>query len=132
MAEILHLSVTDSLSRLVTEYATFGSLALQGEADAAHEWITDPSRNRHNTPMSVAFFRRWLKREQETREQRHRDIEAQVAPLRATGTTGAAGMVQARRVAPPSSGGVRLPSLMHLAEEDRKFREAIQAKGGPY
>ncbi|HZO74011.1 MAG TPA: hypothetical protein VFB60_17550 [Ktedonobacteraceae bacterium] len=124
VAEILHLPVTDSLSRLVTEYATFGSLALQGEADAAHQWITDPNRNHHNTRMSVAFFRRWLKREQEMREQRHRDTELQVAPLRATGTTGAIGPVGKIPSELRLGKEFRLPSLMHLAAEDQ------QARGG--
>lgn len=119
VAEILHLPVNGALTRLVTEYTTFGSLALLGEADAAREWIDDRARNRSNKRMTVAFFRRWLKREQDGIEQRQGRTSS-VAQSWGTSHTdavrggGNAGM----------GGGQRLPSLMHLAETDQ------QARGG--
>jgi hypothetical protein len=110
VAGILRLPVTDALKRLVVEYASLPGLSLLGEADAAREWIQDAGRNKGRKSLTVAFFRSWLKRESEAIEQRR--VRLRQA---ATGTTGASGSQQERR---------RLPSLMHLAEEDRV------AKGG--
>jgi hypothetical protein len=118
LARILHLPITDALTRLVAEYATLGSLALLGEADAAREWIDDPARNQRHTHMTVAFFRRWLKRGQDRLERR---LAAQPA------LSGSAGPLVVRdRTSAPCfrSEGSHLPSLMHLVEEDRR------AKGG--
>jgi len=118
IARILQLPITDALTRLVTEYTTLGALALLGEADAAREWIDDPARNQRHTPMTVAFFRRWLKREQDRLERR---------PAAQTAVSGSARSLVVRdsTSAPCSrSEGSRLPSLMHLVEEDRR------AKGG--
>ena len=66
VAAILHLPVTDDLSRIVADYLGRPGLSLFGEADAAAEWIGDPTRNRKQQHMTPAFFRRWLKRETET------------------------------------------------------------------
>lgn len=108
VARILRLPVTEALTHVVTEYTTFGSLALLSEAHAACAWIEDRTRNRSHKPMSVAFFHRWLKREQEMQTQR---LTAQALP------------------AYQQEGEERrLPSLMHLADEDRRLQEAIQAK----
>ena len=123
VANILRIPVTEPLTHLVTEYTTLGSLALLGEADAAREWIEDITRNRHHKPMSVAFFRRWLKREQEMMAQRHAPTESQTVQMRATGTTGSSGFQGYQRGGQQQGDGYRLPSLMHLAEEDQ------QAKG---
>ena len=65
LATILRVPASEALTRLVAEYATIGSLALLGQADAAREWIDDRARNRHGHAMTVGFFRRWLQREQE-------------------------------------------------------------------
>lgn len=124
VAEILHMPVTEALTRLVTEYTTLGSLALLGEADAACEWIDDTTRNRNNKRMTVAFFRRWLQREQDMLEQRHTAKVYQAVPMRATGTTGPSRPQSERRDGRQPGEGQRLPNLMHLAEEDR------QARGG--
>ena len=64
VAQILKLAVSEALTRLVTEYACSSSLSLLGEADAAREWIDDGTRNRNSKCVTVAFFRRWLQREQ--------------------------------------------------------------------
>ncbi len=114
VAEILHVPVTGALTRLVTEYTSLGSLALLGEADAAREWIDDETRNRGHKAMTVAFFRRWLKREQEAIEQRR------AAPLSPIGNRSQNGVHLSMR-GNPVPDAPRLPSLMHLDEEDRLF-----------
>ncbi len=105
VAAILKLTVTPALIRIVEDYLHDSTLSLLGEADAAREWIDDRQRNRKGQRMTPAFFRRWLKREQED------VLHRQAARLRAqaTGTTGKYGS------GPPT--GVSLPkSLMHLEE----------------
>jgi hypothetical protein len=119
VARILRLPVTEALTHLVTEYTTAGSLALLSEAHAARAWIEDTTRNRNRKPMSVAFFHRWLKREQEMQVQRH------TAHMETTNTSGP----RPDQCANPSADEERrLPSLMHLAEEDRRLEEAIRAR----
>lgn len=115
IARILKLPATDALARLVAEYAPLTSLSLPGEADAAREWIDDSKRNRAHKQMSPAFFRNWLKREQESLDRRQQALQMQT--MMPTGTTGSA-------ISSPSpTGGSltprRLPDLMHLADEDR-------------
>ncbi|HEU5380516.1 MAG TPA: helix-turn-helix domain-containing protein [Ktedonobacteraceae bacterium] len=129
VAEILRLPVSGALTRLVTEYTTFGSLALLGEADAAREWIDDTARNRSKKRMTVAFFRRWLKREQEGIEQRqmrraHPALQEPPSSAVQSWTTPPVGSVRGGSAG--MGGGPRLPSLMHLAEADQ------QARGGRY
>jgi hypothetical protein len=119
VASILHLPVTDALIRLVTEYAALGSLPLLGEADAAREWIDDPARNPRHSAMTVAFFRRWLKREWERRER----CSSLQRP--ASSPTEAPVGSRSRSAAPSLSETGRLPNLMHLAEEDRQVRERV-------
>src|SRR5262249_44005402 len=111
VARILQLPVTDALSRLVAEYVCIPGLSLLGEADAAREWIGDSRRNKQRKSMSVAFFRRWLKREAEALARQRILLSQEIITL-ATGTTGA----------PPSTDALkdarrRPPSLMHLADE---------------
>jgi hypothetical protein len=126
VARILQLPITEALTHVVTEYSALGEFALLGEADAAREWIDDPKRNQNQKPMTVAFFRRWLKREQESSEQRRAGhLHTSLHPL--TETRGQPDSSHFRRTS-LSSDGPRLPSLMHLAEEDRRLIEAIEAK----
>jgi hypothetical protein len=66
VASILTLPITDDLGRVVADYLGSPGLSLLGEADAAAEWIADPTRNRKHQHMTPAFFRRWVKRETET------------------------------------------------------------------
>jgi hypothetical protein len=116
VARILRLPVTEALTRLVAEYAPYPSLSLLGEADAAREWLDNPERNDRHQRASPAFFRRWLKREQEAMERRHSALQHQ-----ATGTGGAA--PPATRGAPASPAPVpRSPNLMHLADDDQRAR----------
>lgn len=79
-ARILKLAVSDALTRVVAEYIALPGLSLLGEADAAREWIEDRRRNRQHKRMTPAFFRGWLKREQEALRQR------QAERSQATGT----------------------------------------------
>ncbi len=82
-ARILKLAVSEALTRVVAEYIALPGLSLLGEADAAREWIEDSRRNRQHKRMTPAFFRSWLKREQEALRQR------QAERLQATGTASA-------------------------------------------
>ena len=66
VAAILKVPVSDSLQRVTADYLADPRISLLGEADAAREWIDDPRRNRKRQQLTPAFFRRWLKREQET------------------------------------------------------------------
>jgi hypothetical protein len=74
VATILKLSESDALMRVVADYVHDPEISLLGEADAAREWIDDPERNRKRQRLTPAFFRRWLKREQESYQQRHAQI----------------------------------------------------------
>ncbi len=82
IAQILRLDVSPALTRIVEEYRVNTTISLCGEADAAHEWIENPRRNRTGQIMTPAFFRRWLKREREE------VLSRQAQRLQATGTTG--------------------------------------------
>src|SRR5579859_3028282 len=82
VASILKLPVDDALLRIVEEYGADPALSVLGEADAAREWIENPRRNQKGQRMSPAFFRRWLKREQETLQMRKEQQQ------RATGAMG--------------------------------------------
>jgi len=104
LARILKLSPSEGLQRLIEDYRDDPHLSLLGEADAAREWIDDPKRNRKHQQMSLAFFRRWLRREQEEALNRQKQREQQSA----TGTTGPG----KGTAAPPARN-----SLMNLAAQ---------------
>ncbi len=80
IAQILRLDVSPALTRIVEEYRLDTTISLCGEADAAHEWIENPRRNRTGQTMTPAFFRRWLKREREE------VLSRQAQRLQTTGT----------------------------------------------
>ena len=63
IAQTLQLPVTEALTQIVQEFLGNSTLSLLGEAIEAREWIDDPGRNRSHKQMTLAFFRRWLKRE---------------------------------------------------------------------
>lgn len=63
IAQTLQLPVTEALTQIVQEFLGNSTLSLVGEAIEAREWIDDPNRNRSHKLMTLAFFRRWLKRE---------------------------------------------------------------------
>lgn len=127
VAQILKLEVSEALTRLVAEYARSSSLSLLGEADAAREWIDDGTRNRSGKRLTVAFFRRWLQREQDRIEQRrvpHEQQASHMIPLLATGTTGPMGTDLSIHGAVFQGGKQSLPSLMHLADADQQMKGA--------
>lgn len=68
IAHILRLSPDEALLRIVQDYRASPGLSLLGEADAAREWIDSSSSNKQRKKMTPAFFRRWLKRECESRQ----------------------------------------------------------------
>jgi hypothetical protein len=125
VARILKVPVTDALARLVADYAPCSSLSLPGEADAAREWIDDPRRNRKRKQMSPAFFRNWLKREQEAVHRRQQSLQALAALP--TGTAGNENTSQ-RTPSVPGPPGPRAPDLMHLADEDQQAEQMKGAK----
>lgn len=62
VASRLKLAVSADLQTIVEEFAQTPGIALVGEAIEARAWIDDPRRNRQQ-PLTLAFFRRWLKRQ---------------------------------------------------------------------
>jgi hypothetical protein len=101
VAIILKLTVTDALTRVVADYVHDPGISLLGEADAAREWIEDPARNRKQQRLTPTFFRRWLKREQESYQYRHlhaTSLSEGSAPLPAS-----AGQRAATGAGPPGS-----------------------------
>lgn len=65
VARTLHLPVTDDLAQIVQEFLNTSTISVIGEAMEARAWINDPQRNTRQKPMTLAFFRRWLKRERD-------------------------------------------------------------------
>ncbi len=118
VAPILKLPVNDALQRIIVEYSGMPTLSLVGEADAAREWIDDRKRNPTGKHMTLAFFRRWLQREQEAALQR----EAQRQHQSATGTHGRETMDAP--TSKPASPVPRLPqSLMDLETNYHNTRQ---------
>ena len=99
LAGILKLPASEALQRLVEEYQQHPHLSLQGQADAAREWV-DKQKGRQ---MSIRFFRHWLEREEGIALARQKQQEQQYA----TGTTGSQ-----KAPAPPA-----YKSLMNLEKE---------------
>ena len=82
--------MTEALTQIVQEFLGNSTLSLLGEAIEAREWIDDPNRNRSHKQMTLAFFRRWLKRERG-------DYGQPVSwKEQATGTTGRRSVTKAR------------------------------------
>ena len=118
VARILKLPVNEALHRVILDYAHSPTLSLSGEADAAREWIEDRTRNRKGQRMNLAFFRRWLQREQE--DALHR--QAQREQHSATGTHGR----DTPDVSPPKPAPALTRSLMGLEAE---YLNAQQQEG---
>ncbi|MGH2482275.1 MAG: hypothetical protein ACRDHW_21705 [Ktedonobacteraceae bacterium] len=62
VALYLQLPQSAELEAVVREFANASTLSLIGEAIEARSWVNDSRRNRRGHPMTVAFFRRWLRR----------------------------------------------------------------------
>ncbi len=116
VAAILKLSITPALSRVVSEFGAVPGLSLLGEADAAREWIDDRGRNRKGQRMTPAFFRRWLKREKISMQEREH------VQMQATGTTGQ----QVRRAV--FSQTHHPPGLRNLMDLEAQYRAAQQQR----
>ncbi len=119
VANILKLEVSEALQRIVSEYVGDISVSLLGEADAAREWIDDKRRNRNGQRMSPAFFRRWLKREQESYLERHKRQMNQ-----ANGTTG----MSPRRTAIPSRSGSRGEPATSSSEAEDPYEAFVRRR----
>ncbi len=65
VAHTLHLPVTENLVRIVQEFLSNDHISVVGEAIEARAWIDDPLHNQRRKLMTLAFFRRWLKRERD-------------------------------------------------------------------
>lgn len=117
VASILGMPTCPALRRIVEDFVAVEGLSLLGEADAAHEYILDQRRNRTQQQMSPAFFRRWLKREQEAMQERavaRRNLSSSFHDE------------QISSVSPSSSSSHRIgvyPSLMHLDDFYRNDME---------
>ncbi|GHO94818.1 hypothetical protein KSF_048660 [Reticulibacter mediterranei] len=114
VAEILKLAATPPLRRLVAEFLRVPGLSLLSEADAAREWIDDPARNKKRQRMTLAFFRRWLKREREMVAERQAKWQ-QSAETKAIGTSSRASGATASATGQSATHR----SLMHLEQEYR-------------
>jgi hypothetical protein len=66
VASALHLPESEALAQIVQEFVDHPTLSLLGEAIEARAWIEDQRRNTHRQLMTPAFFRRWLRRSQQT------------------------------------------------------------------
>jgi DNA-binding transcriptional ArsR family regulator len=125
VASILRLPNSEALARLVAEYQASPYLSLLGEADAAREYLDDPARNRRAQVMSLTFFRRWLKREEEAVLSRR---EAQALP-------GPLGKASPGRptlsAAPPTPGGTHAPAREQRAwptTPENPYRALMEAR----
>jgi hypothetical protein len=127
VAEILNLSVTDDLARVVADYLCRPGLSLLGEADAAAEWLSDTRRNRKGQRASPAFFRRWVKRETESAQHGSRAPGALMASR--TSVPPAQARLAARGAGPPGTPPVDNP--YHTFVTQRAEQLALRARGLP-
>jgi len=65
VAGVLHLPESEELHQIMREFHAFPTLSILGEAIEARAWIDDPGRNTRKAYMTLAFFRRWLRRSQQ-------------------------------------------------------------------
>ncbi len=129
VAAILKLSVSDALTRVVADYLHDPGISLLGEADAAREWIEDPERNRKQQRLTPAFFRRWLKREQESSQ---RSLTRSLSPPGISASIPAsAGQCVASGAGPPGSNNVA-DNPYHTFVEQRARALLLRTKGDDY
>ncbi|HEX9131116.1 MAG TPA: hypothetical protein VF844_02365, partial [Ktedonobacteraceae bacterium] len=127
VATILKLTVTDSLTRVVADYVHDPVISLLGEADAAREWIDDPERNRKRQRLTPAFFRRWLKREQESYQHRH--VHRASPPGSSAPIAASAGQRVVSGAGPPGS-STPIDNPYHAFVEQRARALLLSTKGG--
>jgi hypothetical protein len=114
LTSILNVPVSPALVRLVQDYHKTPGLSLLGQADAAHEWIDDPQRNRKRKRLSVAFFRAWLQRECLSMSQRA--AQATTAPGPSSSTLSST----------PARSGRATHSLMDLEAQYKRDAQATR------
>ncbi|HLZ55948.1 MAG TPA: hypothetical protein VKR06_03280 [Ktedonosporobacter sp.] len=121
LAAILHLPRTPELRRLVEEYAEVPDLSLLGEADRACEWIADPRRNSKRQPMTLGFFRNWVKNEVEYLRRKEAEREQAKNAAAAQGATPASA---------PSGLGVQTlyPTFEQLGPEYQEYMALIMRR----
>jgi hypothetical protein len=129
VATILKLTVTDSLTRVIADYVHDPKISLFGEADAAREWIDDPERNRKRQRLTPAFFRRWLKREQESYQ--HRYTQSASPPGRSAAVHASAGQRVVTGAGPPGSANTA-DNPYHAFVEKRARALLLSTKGDGY
>jgi hypothetical protein len=124
LAAILRLPVTPELQRLVEEYSSIQDLSLLGEADDACAWIADPRRNRGRQPMTLSFFRGWIKRQVATL--RKQEAEREQAK--------AAGVAQDPLQAKPSGAALRAvyPDISQLGPNYQEYRALMRRRAQAY
>ena len=124
LAAILQVPLSEGLARIVADYHRSPGISLVGEADAAREWVDDPSRNRKGQVMSLAFFRRWLQREVETASRR---------PAYASqATTGYSGRTGTTGSGPPPGGDQQTldPYATFVRRREAEVKQLLK-EGGP-
>ncbi len=127
VAAILKLSSSDALVRVVGDYIHDPGISLFGEADAAREWIEDLERNRRQQRLTPAFFRRWLKREQESSR---RSLTRSLSPPGRSASLPAAGQQVANGAGPPGYNAADDP--YHLYVEQRARALLLRTKEDGY
>jgi hypothetical protein len=129
VAAILKLSPTDALARVVADFIHDPGISLFGEADAAREWIEDPERNRKRQRLSPAFFRRWLKREQESYQRSHTHS---LSPPGSDRSMPASADQQVVNGAGPPGSANTADNPYHAFVEQRARTLLLSMKGGNY
>ena len=103
-------------------------MSLFGEADAAREWIEDRQRNRKQQRLTPAFFRRWLKREQESCQRSH--TRSLSPPGLSASIPASAGQRVANGAGPPGLNAADNP--YHTFVEQRARALLLRTKGDGY
>ena len=129
VAAILKLSASDALARVVADYLHNPGMSLFGEADAAREWIEDRQRNRKQQRLTPAFFRRWLKREQES--SRRNQTRSHSPPGLSASMSSSASQRAANGVGPPGSINAT-DNPYHAFVEQRARALLLRTKGDGY
>ena len=66
VASLLNLPMSEELCAVVQEFLPISTLSVTGEAIEARAWIMNTRRNSKQQQMTPAFFRRWLRRAQQS------------------------------------------------------------------
>ena len=130
VAAILKLTESDALMRVVADYVHDPGISLLGEADAAREWIDDPTRNHKRQRLTPAFFRRWLQREQESYHRRHTQTAS--PPGSSIPSSTSPGQRVVSGAGPPGSSSTPVDDPYHAFVEQRARALLQSMKGGDH